>query len=223
MFRLILYCVLSLLLAEQTVAEGCHQEGKGGCKVHDGHAQCKWWCIGCSVDKLPLCTTKITISGIGGTLRNNEHILWNMNTDNFIRYENLQELGFYTIPSQHSQVILIATESTGLSSLNSIKILRFRVFQPTFDVNNGNLNMYSNLKSLRILDLTRAKSIGLDNAKHIIGAESSIEVLILKNIQEIKRPRNIYSIRRYSAFCVSIKCTISRSKLQRPYLYQFFG
>ena len=52
--------------------------------------------------------------------------------------------------------------------------------------------MYSNLKYLKILDLSRAGHIGLTSARHIIGAESSLQTLILKNIQEIWRG-DIYS------------------------------
>ena len=187
MFGLVLYCMLSLLLAEQTVAEECQQDAQQGCKVDDGHAECKSWNLAASLHILPSCITRMTFSLIANqSLFGRDHWL-HLKEVKFSRFTNLKKLELYTNHGNHSLVWLYVDESTALDSLKttSIKVLRFRMLQDR--LSNYWLNMYRNLKSLRILELTRAKWISLANAKHIIGAESSIQVLILKNIQEIKR------------------------------------
>ena len=190
MFRLVLYCVLFLFLVEQTVTEGCQQEAQQGCKVTDGHAQCESWNLSASIHNLPPCTTRITFSLIPNPSFYGRYVLVQFNEANFSRLTNLQDLELYTNHGNHSHVRLVVTESTALASLKHVNILRFRMLQDSIgELNDANLNMYSNLKSLKILDLSRAKRIGLTSATHIIGAESTIQKLILKNIQEITRAK----------------------------------
>ena len=190
MIRLVLYCMLSLLLAEQTVAEECQQTAQQGCTVNNGHAQCESWNLTASIYSLPPCVTSITFSLIK-TPRNLvpiDHVV--LKEADFKQFKHLQELELYTNHGNHSYTELVARESSALVSFKHIKVLRFRLMHfPLGNLNKDNLNMYSNLKSLQILDLTRAKKIGLEGAKHIIGSKSSIKKLILNNIQDISWSR----------------------------------
>ena len=193
MFRLALYCVSLLFFVEQTVTQQCQQKSQQGCKVTDGHAQCESWNLKASIHNLPPCTTRITFSLITNPNFNGRLIGVHLHRVDFSHLTNLQELELYTNRGNHSHIRLHVKESTALSSLKNVSILRFRILQDSIiELNDANLDMYSNLKSLKILDLSLAKSIGLTIAKHIIGAESSMQTLILKNIQEITRP-NTYS------------------------------
>ena len=155
MFRLVLYCILSLLLAEQTVAEECQQEVQQGCKVDYGHAQCESWNLAASLHILPPCITSMTFSLIANQSLFGRDNWLHLKEVNFSRFQNLKELELYTNPSNHSLVRLLVKESTALDSLKntSIQILRFRMLQDV--LSNNWLNMYKILKSLRILELTR--------------------------------------------------------------------
>ena len=51
------------------------------------------------------------------------------------------------------------------------------------------VDMCSKLKHLEVLDLTRAKRLGLSNAKTLIGQNTAIKTLVLKHIQHIRRSR----------------------------------
>ena len=203
MNRIILYWVLPLLLVEHSVTAECHQERLAGCQVDDGHARCESCCLS-YIDKLTPCTTKITFSIRNTFPYPNAYYLVSLSSVNFSRFENLQELELNTNHTQHSHTTLDLTESQGLSSLTSIKVLRFRLYQENY----GNIGTYNKfkylrtLRTLRTLDLTGAKGIGLNHAKYAIGDESSIQEVILKNIQEIRTAGHIYANFRYSTFCV---------------------
>ena len=192
MFRLMLYFVLFLVPVEQTVAETCQQEAQKGCKVADGHAQCESWNLAASIHDLPPCTTRITFSFVANPTFYGQHLLVHLSEVDFSPFTNLQELELRANYSDLFHVKLVI-ESQALIHLKNVTILRFRIPQDRFDeLNDANLDMYGKLKSLKVLDLTRAKHIGLAVAKHIIGAKSSAQTLILKNIQEIAR-ENIYT------------------------------
>ena len=186
MIRLVLYCMLSLLLADQTVAEECQQTAQQGCTVNNGHAQCESWNLTASINMLPLCITSITFSLIKNPSSRPSLVHVKLNEANFKQFTNLEELEIYTNHGNYSYTELVARESSAFVSLKNIKVLRLRLLHfPVGNVNKNSLNMYSNLKSLKILDLTRSKKIGLDGAKHIIGSKSSIKKLILKDIQDM--------------------------------------
>ena len=185
MFRLVLYFMLSLLLAEQTVAEECQQEAQQGCKVDAGHAQCESWNISASIHSLPRCITSMTFSLIKDPSYLRQYDYIELNEINFNQFKNLEELELNTNHGNYSHIFLVQ-DSKSLVSLKKINILRFRVMHYyNIELNKLNHNMYSNLRSLKILDLSRAKNLGLDGAKHVIGSKTSIKKLILKNIQEI--------------------------------------
>ena len=188
MSRFVLYCLLFLFLVQQTVGEVCQQEAQQGCKVTQGHAKCESWNLTASIHNLPPCTTRITFSLITNPNFYSRYVSVQLNKVNFSHLTDLQELELFTNRDNHSHIGLDVTESTALASLKHVSILHFRILQNKIDdLNDANLNMYSNLKYLNNLDLSRAKHIGLTSAKHMISAESSIQTLILKNIQEIWR------------------------------------
>ena len=157
MLRLVVYCMLSLLLVEQTVAEECQQEAQQGCKVDDGHAQCESWNISASIHSLPPCITSLIFSLIKDPhyLRQYDYI--ELNEINFNQFKNLEELELNTNHGNYSHIFLVQ-DSKSLVSLKKISILRFRVMHYyNIELNKRNHNMYSNLRYLKILDLSRAK------------------------------------------------------------------
>ena len=76
----------------------------------------------------------------------------------------------------------------GFKSLKAVRILRIRVDQDYYYEEykeEENKDMYKHMEYLEILDLTRAKRIGLVVASHMIGLQPKINTLILRNVQEM--------------------------------------
>ena len=188
MFKSVLRNVLAcLMICVFTVVESndCRRhELNQLCTVDHGHAQCESCDLVSGIHGLPACTTRITFSLIPNQTDDKQHPTHIQLSDaNFSHLANLSELSVITNRSTygHFQLVLNGT-SAALPLLGSLHILRLKVLQlPTKSV-----DMYSKLKHLEVLDLTRAKQLGLSNAKRIIGQNTAIKTLILKHIQHIR-------------------------------------
>ena len=137
---------------------------------------------------LPACTTRVTFSLIPSPKDNQEHPSHIQLSDvNFSHLANLTELSVITNRSTYGyfQLVLNGTSAAQIS-LRNLHILRLKVLQPELTKLPRKLvDMYSKLKHLEVLDLTRAKRLGLSNAKRLIGQNTVIKTLILKHIQHI--------------------------------------
>ena len=201
MFKSVLCRVLTFLVIcvfALVVSKDCQRnEVMQGCTVDHGHAQCESWDLVSGIHGLPSCTTRITFSL---TPDPNDEIQYRYNiwlgNVNFSHLANLTELSVVTNQSayNHFQLCLDESAPSVLHSLGNLHILRLKVrhlewfglfMSPKF------AGLYSKL-NLEVLDLTRAKRIGLSSAKHFIGQNTAIKVLLLKNIQQISR-QNIYT------------------------------
>ena len=161
------------------------------CTVDHGHAQCESWDLVSGLHGLPACTTRITflLKPNQTDDRNVTHI--QLSDVNFSHLANLTELSVITNRStyRYFQLVLNGT-SAALPSLGSLHILRLKVMQPeVLKLPTKLVDMYSKLKHLEVLDLTRVKRLGLSNAKRLIGQNTAIKTLILKHIQHIRRSK----------------------------------
>ena len=160
------------------------------CTVDHGHAQCESWDLVSGIHGLPACTTRITFSLIPNPDADRQqpsHI--QLSDVNFSHLANLTELSVITNRSTfgHFQLVLNGTLAA-LPSLGNLHILRLKVMHhEDFKLSTKLVDIYSKLKHLEVLDLTRAKRLGLSNAKRLIGQNTAIKTLILKHIQQIGR------------------------------------
>ena len=196
MFQSVVYnTFLVICVFKLVVSEDCQRdEVKQGCIVEHGHAQCESWDLAAAVHGLPACIRKITFSLTPNPGDESPYITYmQLSYINFNHLANLTELSVIANWSSYGHFRLVVNGSYALYSLQNLHILRLKVMQDEIhELSETDINMYSNLKQLEVLDLTRAKRIGLSNAKRLIGHKSAIKTLVLKHIQDIRRPR-IYS------------------------------
>ena len=191
MFKSVLCNVLAcLMVCVFTTVESndCnHNESNQLCTVDHGHAQCESWDLVSGIHGLPACTTRITFSLIPNP--NDDFTIIQLSDVNFSHLANLTELSVITNRSTFDHFELVMNGiSAAVTSLGSLHILRLKVLQAEVTKLPTNfLDMYSKLKHLEVLDLTRAKRLGLSNAKSLIGQNTTIKTLILKHIQHIGR------------------------------------
>ena len=179
--------VLVIYVLSLVKSEDCQRnEVKQGCTVDHGHAQCESWDLGKGINGLPPCTTRITFSLAPGKDDNEQYeTAVSLSDANFSHLSNLTELSVVTSRRYYDHIKLYVNESAALRSLGSLHILELKVMQGTIDeLPQGDADMYSNLKHLDVLDLTRAKQIGLSNIKYLLGKKLTMKTLILKHIQD---------------------------------------
>ena len=168
-------------------------EVEQGCTVDHGHAQCESWDLVSGIHGLPSCTTKITFSLIPNPDDERQYVTKIYLGDvNFTHLANLTEFCMVTNQSTYDHFRLWLGERApsglpyGLLTLgNHVHILRLKALQRMLPEFAG---LYSKL-NLEVLDLTRAKQIRLSDAKDIIGKNTGIKTLLLKNIQDIRKQR----------------------------------
>ena len=187
--------VASLMVCVFTIIESndCQRnESKQLCTVDHGHAQCESFDLVSGIHGLNACTTRITFLLIPNQTDDRQHLTHIQLGDiNLSHLTNLTELSIITNRStyRYFQLVLNGT-SAALPSLRSVHILRLKVMQPeVLQLPTELVDMYSKLKHLEVLDLTRAKRLGLSNAKTLIGQNTAIKTLVLKHIQHIRRSR----------------------------------
>ena len=153
-----------------------------------GYAQCKSWDVVSSIRGLPVCTTKITFSLIPNTSDKKRYQVRISLTDiDFTHLSNLTELLVFTDHRYYDRLSLRVQKSASLLSLESLRSLQLKVMHglirelPIHDV-----DMFSNLKHLEVLDLTRAKRIELSNINYLLGKKLTMTTLVLKHIQDIR-------------------------------------
>ena len=196
MFKSILCSVLAcLMVCVFTIVESndCQSYASNQlCSVDHGHAQCESWDLMSGIHGLPACTTRITFSLIPNPNADRQQPTHIQLTDvNFSHLANLTEISVVTNRSTygHFQLVLNGT-SAALSSFGNLHILRLKVMhRKVFKLPTKLVDMNSKLKHLEVLDLTRAKRLGLSNAKRLIGQNTAIKTLVLKHIQHISRWR----------------------------------
>ena len=181
-YRVVLF-VLLLVVGSTTAAvdsEQCERpEAEHGCTVDNGHARCEFWDLAASIHGLPACTTRITFSL---TLQQDS------TTVDFSNLTNLEELWIYT-KRENYDITLYPPYMSRFKTLKAVRILRIRADQDHFlGATEDNKDMYKHMEYLEILDLTRAKRIGLAVASHMIGLQPKIKTLILRNVQEMHYP-----------------------------------
>ena len=194
MFQTVLWnvsVVLVIYVFTLVKSEDCQRnEVKEGCTVDHGHAQCESWDLGRGINGLPACTTRITFSLVPGKDDNEQYETGiHLGNVSFSHILNLTELSVVTNRRYYDLFQLYGFESPALLSLESLRILQLKVRQWQMDeLSQHNFDMYSTLKHLKVLDLTRAQLIGLSNIKYLLGKQLAVKTLILKNIQDISLP-----------------------------------
>ena len=160
--------------------EQCERpEAAHGCTVDNGHAHCEVWDLAASIHGLPACTTRITFS-----LTSRQ----DFPTVDFSNLTNLKELWLYT-KRENYDITLDHFEMSRFKTVKAVRILSIRAEQNYHQgATEENKDTYKHMEFLEVLDLTRAKRIGLAVANHLIGSQPKIKTLILRNVQEMHYP-----------------------------------
>ena len=192
-YGVVLYVLLLVvgLSAADVGSEQCERpETEHGCTVDNGHAHCEFWDLAASIRGLPTCTTRITFSLTRDPKQN-------LMTVDFSNLTNLEALWLYTKQDNYG-ITFYPVLMSRFTTLQAVRILSIRVDQDYWQsATEENKDMYKHMEYLEVLDLTRAKKIGLAVVSHMIGLEPKIKTLILRNVQEMHYPSS------YSA-CVDL-------------------
>ena len=169
--------VLLLVVGLTTAAVNSQQcerpEAEHGCTADTGHAHCEFRDLAVSIHGLPACTKRITFS-----LTSQQEY----GTVDYSNLTNLEEFYLYT-KRENYDTTLYPVDMSRFKTLKTVRSLRIRVSQNyVLGATEENKDMYKHMEYLEVLDLTRAKRIGLAVASHIIGLQPKIKTLILRNV-----------------------------------------